>query len=263
MHENKNILKLARNVWRIKGMNPSPFMLDGTNTYLIGTGKSRLLIDTSNGNPHYTELLKKCQRIANFETIHTILLTHGHQDHSRVEPVQQLFPDAMIYKRLAEEPWIAIKDTATFQGEGYSLSAAPTPGHTFDHCSFRMGNVLFSGDAVIGKASIQFDDFSAFMESLEWIQDQKFHTIYPGKGPVIEDPLQRVQEIMDHRRNRTNQILAILKRKPSTLEELSIEIYRDYPAILRDKGRDLILLQLQHLIRVQSVRQHGIFYTIQ
>jgi glyoxylase-like metal-dependent hydrolase (beta-lactamase superfamily II) len=260
--QSRSILKLSRNIWRIKGMNPGPFMLDGTNTYLIGTGKRRLLIDTSNGNTEYTDLLSKSRRIANFDSIDTILLTHGHKDHSGVEPVKKLFPQVRIYKLFAGKPWIPIQQHSTFQGEGYVVSPVPTPGHTLDHCAYRLGNVLFSGDAVIGHGSVHFDNLNGFMNSLAWIQSQNFHTIYPGKGPIITDTWQHVQNQIDHRNHRTLQILSILQRRPSTLEELSMEIYDGYPPLLRKKGVDLIFLHLQELLRVRSVRQQGIFYTI-
>ena len=43
------VSKLTPRVLRILGSNPSPLTLQGTNTYVVGKGKQRLLIDTADG----------------------------------------------------------------------------------------------------------------------------------------------------------------------------------------------------------------------
>ena len=65
----------------ILGLNASPMTLRGTNTYIIGKGKRRILFDTGDGaQPEYFLNLKKS---LNFDriSIRDIVLSHWHLDH--------------------------------------------------------------------------------------------------------------------------------------------------------------------------------------
>ncbi|KAI7142923.1 hypothetical protein KC352_g29249, partial [Hortaea werneckii] len=74
--------RLSPRVLRLLGDNPSKFTLQGSNTYLVGSGPRRFLIDTGEGGRKaWTEALEKVLREEGVRAIEGVLLTHWHPDH--------------------------------------------------------------------------------------------------------------------------------------------------------------------------------------
>lgn len=124
--------------------------LPGTNTYLIGRGQRRLLIDTGEGLPQWSTLLQTVLKDEN-AVVHEALLTHWHHDHvNGVPDLQKICPQATIYKHKPNEGQTDIRDGQIFTVEGATLKAFHTPGHTVDHMSFifEEEDAIFTGDSM-------------------------------------------------------------------------------------------------------------------
>ncbi|KAG0232960.1 hypothetical protein BGW42_007773 [Actinomortierella wolfii] len=78
-----SIVRLTERVYRILGQNPGKFTLQGTNTYLIGKGKRRLLLDTGEGRPEYMEVFKVAleNELPKDSVINKVVCSHWHHDH--------------------------------------------------------------------------------------------------------------------------------------------------------------------------------------
>ena len=66
-------------VTRVLAPNPSPYTFTGTQTYLVGNGADRAVIDPG---PDEAEHLDAIMAAAGDARISTILCTHTHRDHS-------------------------------------------------------------------------------------------------------------------------------------------------------------------------------------
>eukprot|EP00041_Stephanoeca_diplocostata_P003639 m.36451 g.36451 ORF g.36451 m.36451 type:complete len:397 (+) comp14492_c0_seq2:352-1542(+) len=241
------------------------FTLNGTNTYLVGTGASRLLIDTCEGTAKYTKYfvaqLDHVMKQLGIENIAAILLTHGHFDHiGGVKAVREHFgQDIPVWKwpsadteirawkhwmEAATMPqmWVSklwledecgyrhITDGQEFSVEGATIKALYTPGHATDHCVFwnEATGACFSGDHVLGWGTTWVDDLHAYMHSLRRIMALSSAVIYPAHGNAIYDVPTRLQRYWDHRMAREELVSSALARNADmsfTLDALVEMIY--------------------------------------
>ena len=212
------------------------FTLQGTNTYIVGTGAKRLLIDTGEGKEAWIQLLKSTLSKHDI-TIDKALLSHWHPDH--IQGVPDLLshsPNTKVYKNDSDgnREWQSISDGQTFSTEGATLRAFHCPGHTTDHMAFVLEeeNAMFTADNVLGQGTAVFEDLSTYMKSLENMGKQFSGRAYPGHGPVIEDGPRKINEYVKHRRQREQQVLDVLAqdRKNGWMSmDLVKVIYKDYP----------------------------------
>ncbi|KAL9961948.1 hypothetical protein ACROYT_G030992 [Oculina patagonica] len=241
--------QLSPRVLRILGCNPSPMTLQGTNTYLIGTGKSRILIDTgSGGSNEYVAHLKE-ELSNNDSSIQEILVTHWHPDHvGGIADVLKCTknPGHLRISKLPQEgvaeqisghtgnSYNYLKDGDEIVTEGATLTAFHTPGHTTDHMILYLKeeNAVFSGDCILGQGTAVFEDLFTYMKSLEVILNLSPHLIYPGHGPVVEEAVTKIKEYIEHRNLREKQILDALAEDPENLitaMDIVKKVYVDTP----------------------------------
>lgn len=255
--------RLSSACLRILGGNPGKFTLQGTNTYLLGTGPRRLLIDTGEGRPSWKKALEQTLTRED-ASIETVLITHWHPDHTQGVPhVLELCPDAKIYKYGPEAAQIPITDGQIFAVDGATLVARHTPGHTEDHIAFVFmeEDSMFTGDNILGHGTAVFEDLSTYLSSLKRMKNLFKGRAYPGHGPVLEDGPAKITEYLQHRKDRETQVVKLLTSsrpdtgKPGawTVMELVQVMYNDVPTELHlpaSRGVSQILTKLEGESRV-------------
>lgn len=262
-----DVERWSRRVVVVRGLNPGPFTGPGTNTYLLGTGQQRLLLDTGSGVEGYVDLLEGAlaDECGGAE-LGDILITHTHPDHLGGAPD--------ILRRIGERevskmPWperdqrIAVEiteigDGDVFRADGVSLRAIHTPGHARDHLCFYMEEerALFTGDVVLGAgtAVIPLDggDMALYLDSLQRLLDLELECICPGHGPRISKPKEKLREYIDHRAEREQAIIDAVTRGATTVERMVEHIYTDTPRYLYPAAGQSVL---SHLLKLQSERR--------
>lgn len=228
-------------IGRIVAPNPGAMTLEGTNTYLYGSGPCAVIDPGPDDERHLDAVRAAAERRGG---IGLVLLTHGHGDH------------ADGAERLAASTGSKGDPSAVvLPGDGeehLGLRAVATPGHAPDHvCLMTADGVCFSGDLVLGTGSTfvppNGGSLAAYMDSLRRIQAEPIELIAPGHGPWITDPAAKLAEYVEHREMRERRLLAALERGERSRDALLDEAWSDVPPEMREAAAMVMQAHLDKL----------------
>jgi glyoxylase-like metal-dependent hydrolase (beta-lactamase superfamily II) len=254
-------------VTRVLAPNASPYTYTGTQTHIVGTTDLAIIDPGPADDAHHAALLG----VIAGRPVTAIVITHHHRDHSpgairlKAEtgaPIVGAAPfallddgpraDAAFDPHYAPDRVLAEGDTVA--GDGWTLEAIATPGHTKNHLAFalRETRAVFSGDHVMGWSTSVVSppdgDMTDYMASLEKLLGRDDRIFYPGHGDEIDRPQRLVRGMLGHRKQREGQILRLLDEAPRPIPAMVEKMYvgldpRLFPAAERSVLAHLIDLE--------------------
>lgn len=260
-------------VKRVLARNPSPFTFTGTQSYIVGAGSEVAVIDPG---PDDQEHIAALMEAVGDARVTAICCTHTHRDHSPAAAPLAAITGAKVIGcaafSLTDEgprsdaafdptykPDRVLEDGEEFSGDGWTLSAVSTPGHTSNHLCFALpqARALFTGDHVMGWSTTVVSppdgDMTAYMSSLQTLYEREDRIYFPAHGPAVEKPRQLVRGMIGHRRQRENQIIRILEKAPSRIEDMVPQMYKAIDRNLWPAAGRSVLAHLLDLERRERV----------
>lgn len=233
-------------VRRVLAHNPSAFTYTGTQSYIVGSGAEVAVIDPGPDEAEHIEAL--LATIGDARLV-AICCTHTHRDHSPAAaplaartgaPIIGCAPltmdddgpraDAAFDASYRADRVLA--DGETVAGDGWTLVAVATPGHTSNHICLALpeSGVLFTGDHVMGWSTSVVSppdgDMTDYMASLQKLHDREDRIYFPAHGPAIEKPRQLVRGMIGHRRSREKQILKQIGEGHTRIAQMVPRMYK-------------------------------------
>lgn len=250
---NSSAVELQDGLMRLTAPNPSPMTSTGTNTYILGR-KELLIIDPGpNSEAHLRNIMEV---IPKYTKVTHILITHSHLDHSGLAPKLSKILNAptlafgtaldglsndmksICKMGLTSEnfgidtefvPDHFLKDEEKISSRDWEVVAHHTPGHLSNHICYQYLDKLFTGDHIMEWSTSVISppegDVSQFINSCEKIYNLHCEKFYPGHGIPVENPSERIAELIEHRKKREIEILNFLKNRDATISQITKNIY--------------------------------------
>jgi len=275
------VQEVAPGVRAVVANNPGPFTFKGTMSYIIGRGKVAILDPGPADDAHIAALLDAVRG----ETVTHIFVTHTHRDHSPAVPKVKAATGAKVYAqgphRLARplhigetrrldasadmdfRPDVALADGETVSGDGWTLEAVTTPGHTSNHMAFafKEANLLFSGDHVMAWSTtiVAPPDgaMSDYMASLHKLARRTEPIYLPGHGTAVRDAPRFVAFCIRHREGREASVLHRLAKGAADIPTLVKAIYIGLDPRLAGAAGLSVLAHLEDLVARGRVATDG------
>ena len=236
--------------------NPGIMTLDGTNSWVLRAPHARRSVVVDPGPLDEGHLARVLAAAA---PVGQVLITHRHGDHTdgarrfaelSGAPVRAVDP---VHRTGVE----GLTDGEVLDVDGLRLQVAATPGHTSDSVSLLLADAgaLLSGDTVLGRGTTVVahpdGELGPYLTSLRRLlglaQSGVVTAIWPGHGPVVDEPAAVLAGYLAHREERLAQVRDAMASGATTAREVVERVYADVDTALWGAAEQSVRAQLAYL----------------
>lgn len=260
---------IAAGLVRITAPNASAYTFTGTNSFLLGHERLALL-DPGPDDPAHLAALHSAMAGRRLEAI---ILTHTHRDHSAAAARLARSYDVPVWfggrHRLSRPlrrfernvlrrscDWDLVPDRTLVDGEtiaagDLTISVHTTPGHCANHLAFGLGDILLSGDHVMGwnstLVSVPDGSMADYLASLDKVIALPQLLYVPAHGGPIENGPAFARALKAHRLMRNGQVLAAVRDGAHNVRALVAAIYPGLSLPVRMAAQMTIAAHVEYL----------------
>lgn len=162
------------------------------------------------------------------------------------------------------EPTRAINDGDEFSVGSLTLRIVHTPGHTLGSvCIYcPQEKALFTGDTALGLGTVAISppphgDMALYLQSLARLQKIESAVMLPGHGIAVHDVPAKLQELIDHRHAREEQVLKLIGKGKRTVKAMLGAIYPELDKRMLPAATRQIEAHLAKLYQEKRVTPDG------
>jgi len=209
----------------VQADNPGWLTLDGTNTWIVGTGDV-WVVDPGPELPDHVAAV--AEAVSERGSLAGIALTHGHGDHSDAVP--------LLLEHAGFVPIISGLSGAGAGDSAGELEVISLPGHSADHLAFAFGDIVFTGDAIFADSSVFVapgtGSMAGYLAGLNALIERDPRVLAPGHGPLVHPPAERLQEQIDHRLDRERRLIEAIASGHTSIDAMLETVWDDVPEML-------------------------------
>jgi glyoxylase-like metal-dependent hydrolase (beta-lactamase superfamily II) len=240
--------------------NPSPWTLDGTNTWLLTAPGSDRAVVVDPGPEHrgHAEAVRRWAD-EHGTRVALVLLTHGHVDHAEGA---RSFAESVGVGVRALDPAHRLGSEGLGHGDvvdlgDWRVEVVGTPGHSVDSVCFLLPHdgSLLTGDTVLGRGTslVAWPDgrLGDYLDSLRRLRDladsASVRRLLPGHGPVLESPAEVIDAYLAHRQARLEQVRGVVASGITDARAIVEVVYADVPRAVWPAAELTVRAQLEYL----------------
>lgn len=162
------------------------------------------------------------------------------------------------------EPTVQMNDGDEFTVGSLTLRIIHTPGHTLGSVCIYCPEerALFTGDTALGLGTVAISppphgDMALYLQSLAKLQTIDSALMLPGHGIAVHDVASKLQELIDHRHAREEQILKLMAKGKRTVKTMLGAIYPELDKRMMTAATRQIEAHLAKLAQEGRAKQNG------